>query len=50
MGDINTVKGKVTGKRIQDGEHLVDCEIHVENQAGLVTAPGKATVTLPSKG
>jgi acyl dehydratase len=50
MGDSNFVKGKVTGKYVRDGEHLVDCEIRVENQAGLVTAPGEATVALPSRG
>lgn len=50
MGDVNVVKGKVKGKRIEGGEHLVDCEIWVENQAGLVTAPGKATVALLSRG
>ena len=50
IGDINTVKGKITSKYIKDGEHLVDCEIWVENQAGLVTAPGQAIVALPSKG
>jgi acyl dehydratase len=49
MGDINFVKGKVTGKRLQNGEHLVDCEIWVENQAGLVTAPGSAIIALPSR-
>jgi acyl dehydratase len=50
MGDSNTVKGKVKNKRIENGEHLVDCEIWVENQAGLITAPGTATAALPSKG
>jgi acyl dehydratase len=50
LGDSNTVKGKVIDKRIEDGEYLVECEIWVENQAGLVTAPGYATVMLPSKG
>ena len=49
MGDSNFVNGKVTGKRIVDGEHLIDCEIWVENQAGLVTAPGSAVIALPSK-
>jgi len=48
IGDVNLLKGKVTSKYIRDGEHLVDCEIWVENQAGLVTAPGSATVALPS--
>jgi acyl dehydratase len=50
MGDSNTVKGKVKNKRIENGEHLVDCEIRVENQAGLITAPCTATAILPSKG
>ena len=50
IGDINVVKGKVTAKYISDGEHLVDCEMWVENQAGLITAPGQATIALPSKG
>jgi acyl dehydratase len=49
MGDTNIVKGTVKAKRIEGGEHLVDCEIWVENQAGLVTAPGLATVALPSR-
>jgi len=49
MGDSNFVKGKVTGKRIENGECLVDCAIWVENQAGLVTAPGSAVIALPSK-
>jgi len=49
MGDSNFVKGKVKSKRIENGEHLVECEIWVENQAGLVTAPGSALIALPSK-
>jgi hypothetical protein len=49
MGDSNFVKGKVTGKRLENGEHLVDCDIRVENQAGLVTAPGRAIIALPFK-
>ncbi len=49
MGDSNFVKGKVKAKRIENGEHLVDCEIWVENQAGLITAPGTAIIALPVK-
>jgi acyl dehydratase len=49
IGDINVVKGKLTNKYISNGEHLVDCEMWVENQTGLITAPGKATIALPSK-
>ncbi len=50
MGDSNFVKGRVTSKRIDDGEYLVDCQIWVENQAGLITAPGQATIALPARG
>ena len=49
MGDSNWVKGKIKNKRVDNGEHLVDCKIWVENQAGLVTAPGEATIALPTK-
>lgn len=50
VGDTNTVKGKVWKKYTEGGEHLVDCDIWVENQTGATTAPARATVVLPSKG
>ena len=40
-------KGKVTKKYIQDCNHMVECEVWVENNAGKVTTPGSATVILP---
>lgn len=43
-------KGKVTKKYIEGNEHLVDCDIWVENGKGEVTTPGKATAALPSRG
>ena len=50
QGDINVCKGKVTKKYIEAGEHLLDCDIWVENQQdGMVNTPGRATVALPSK-
>ena len=49
IGDSSFIKGRVVKKYISNGEHLIDCEIRVENQAGLVTAPGTATVALVSK-
>lgn len=42
------VKGRVTGKRIEDGQHLVDCELQGENEKGQVAAIGSATVAVPS--
>lgn len=50
MGDINVLKGKVTKKYIAGGEHLVDCEMFCRNQGDVVSAPGWATVALPSRG
>jgi acyl dehydratase len=48
-GDVQWLQGKVTGKGIDEGEHWVTCEIWAENQRGEVTAPGRATVLLPSR-
>jgi acyl dehydratase len=42
-------RGKVTKKRVDNGEHLVDCEIWLENAKGEKTTPGSATVALPSR-
>ncbi|HWQ76334.1 MAG TPA: MaoC/PaaZ C-terminal domain-containing protein [Syntrophomonas sp.] len=43
-------KGKVMAKRIENGEHLAECEIWVEDENGVRTTPGTATVVLPSRG
>ena len=48
-GDIQFIKGKITKKYELNGEHLVDLDVWAENQRAEVTAPGKATVILPSK-
>lgn len=44
-----TARGTVTRKRQQGGEHLVDCNIWLENPQGEKTTPGSATVALPSR-
>ena len=46
--DTLTARGKITRKYVENGEHLVDLEVWVENQKGENTAPGKATVRLPA--
>ena len=48
-GDTMTVKGKVTNKYIQGGEHLVDADVWVENETYGVATPCTATVNLPSR-
>ena len=47
-GTTLTCKGRVTAKRVEGGEHLVDCEVWVENDKGQKFTPGFATVALPT--
>ncbi len=52
MDTVNTTitaKGRVTKKYEQDGQHLVELEVWVENEQGEVTTPGSAVVSLPSR-
>ena len=49
-GDKLTCKGTVVRKYSDQGEHLVDCEIWLENGKGERTTPGTSTVSLPSRG
>lgn len=48
--DLLTCRGKIARKYVQDGESLVDLDVMVENQSGENVTPGKATVSLPSRG
>ena len=48
-GQTMVCKGKVTNKRVENGEHCVECEIWTENEKGEKTAPGTAKVILPSR-
>lgn len=49
FGDVSWCRGKVVDKRIEEGAHLVDLEVHIENQMGEVTAQGTSTVELRSR-
>jgi acyl dehydratase len=49
FGDMNYIKGKVTKKYVENGEHLVDLEVWGENQDAVVNTTGKATVKLVSR-
>ncbi len=49
-GDTITCMGEVTNKYLKDGEHYVECRIWTENQKGVTSTPGTATVVLPSRG
>lgn len=49
FGDTTFTKGRVTGKREENGVGLVDLEVWAENQLGQVTAKGTAVVELPRR-
>lgn len=49
FGDISWCRGTVVDKRVEDGVHLVDLAVQVDNQLGEVTAKGHATVALPPR-
>ena len=48
-GDTQWCKGKIVRKYLSGEAPLVDLEIWAENQRGEITAPGYATVMLPSR-
>ena len=48
FGDVSWCHASVTGKRVEDGAHLVELELRIDNQLGETTAKGQATVELPS--
>ena len=49
VGDTTWCLGRVSAKREEEGEKLVDLEIWGENQRGEITTKGTATIRLPSK-
>ena len=49
-GETFVTKVKVTGKRKENGAHLVDLECTLVNQDGEVKVAGEATVNLPTRG
>ncbi|MEZ5815466.1 MAG: MaoC family dehydratase N-terminal domain-containing protein [Hyphomicrobiaceae bacterium] len=48
-GDLLFIDGKVTGKRTENGRHLVDIEQSAVNQDGELSILGTGTVELPSR-
>lgn len=48
-GETWHCKGRVTGKSEKGAEHLVECDIWLENGKGEITTSGTATVLLPVK-
>ncbi len=44
-----TLRGRVTGKSVEGGEHLVEVEVWGESAEGQKTTPGRGVVALPSR-
>ena len=49
FGDVSWCRGTVVDKRVEEGAHLVELEVRIENQLGDVTADGTSTVELPTR-
>ncbi|MCP4682743.1 MAG: hypothetical protein GY864_10455 [Desulfobacterales bacterium] len=48
-GDTMSVKGKVTGKRIENKEHYIEADVWCETDRQGITTPCKATIILPTR-
>lgn len=49
FGDVSWCRARVADRRVEEGAHLVDLELWVDNQLGETTARGTAVVELPSR-
>ena len=49
VGDTHWLKGKVTAKRVENGQHLVEVELWGRNQRDEETIRGGAVIALPTK-
>ena len=49
FGDCHYFKGKVAGKRLENGLGLVDIELWGDNQFGQTTIKGSAVIELPRR-
>jgi len=48
-GDRLTCRGRVTGKRLEAGKGIIECDVWVEKENGDIIVPGKAEVALASR-
>ena len=49
VGDTMVARARVTGKRIENGEHLVDLHVWLRNLRGNVSEAAVATIALPAR-
>jgi acyl dehydratase len=47
-GDTVTFAGEVTGKRVEEGKNIVDCQVRGTNQRGELVCLCDATMVLPA--
>ena len=48
VGDVTRIYGRVANKWVEDGFHLVECDLWAVNQRQEITMPGRAVVCLPT--
>jgi acyl dehydratase len=48
-GEKLVARGRVVKKRVEGGEHVVECEIWLENPRGEQTTVGTAVIALPTR-
>jgi acyl dehydratase len=48
-GNVLTCGGRITGKSVEDGKGVVELELWIRNQDGVVCVPGKGAVELPMR-
>ena len=48
VGDVTRIHGTVQRKWVENGLHLVECEMRAVNQRNEIIMPGSATVSLPT--
>lgn len=49
FGDVSWCKAQIVDKRVEEGIHVVDLALQVDNQLGETTAKGTAVVELPAR-
>ncbi len=49
FGDVSWCRARIADKRVEEGVHVVDLELQVDNQLGETTARGTAVVELPAR-
>ena len=49
FGDVSWCRGTDVDKRVEEGAHLLELEVRIQNQLGDVTTDGTSVVELPTR-